>query len=187
MHKGRVGAALAVGLFAAAVACAGGGGGGGGGGVERADSDPIPGAEQTAKDDVQRRTTACLEAKGMVVVNLPDGGQQVKAPDGVEPLPAIRECDEQLRAAGILPDPNAPVPAEVLRSRYRDLLKMQECMKSHGYPTGQPPSVEGYGEDGGSWHPYDAVLANRPVQPNISEANGAGPDPGRLFRDCPDK
>ena len=56
----------------------------------------------------------------------------------------FRECDQQLIADGVIPNPSRPLSEAYLRSVYEDDLLVHSCLVENGFPT--PPTV--------SWETY---------------------------------
>ncbi len=133
-----------------------------------------------------RKMAECLENAGFLVTVSPDGRVDIESPDPkVTPREVIATCQEDLEAQGIVPDPDIPPSRTELEERYDFMVGINECMKEHGFPTEQPPSIDVYMEGGGLWHPYFEISEGPP------DAGGVSPKPAvdleTLQRECPER
>ncbi|HIE21851.1 MAG TPA: hypothetical protein EYP73_04560 [Acidimicrobiia bacterium] len=87
-----------------------------------------------------------MTRKGFKATVLEDGGVWIDFPNEQREaeLAAATQCQEELVAAGITPDPRQPPSEELLRLDYERELAIVECLADNGYPVSEPPSWEAY-------------------------------------------
>ena len=163
--------------------CGGSSGGSGSGGPQAA---PTASTTPQSRAEVDQKMVACLEKAGFSVTIGADGGMDIKSPDPkVTPRAALRACQEELQAQGAVPDPNAPQSRSDREKMYKFLLGVNDCMKRHGYPTAEPPSLDTYVDGDGLWHPYDGVFGGPPGSNGLSAAPKV--DLATVQKECPDR
>lgn len=148
-----------------------------------AESRQSPALQSATDDRSNQEMKHCLEREGFLVTVGPGGRLDIESPEpGVTPREVIGSCQDDLVEEGLLPDPNAPPARADLEKRYEFMLGINDCMRDHGFPTEQPPSLDVYIEGDGLWHPYF-------VGPK--DPGGMSPTPAVDFevlqRECPER
>ncbi|MFQ5523651.1 MAG: hypothetical protein ACE5F5_08740 [Acidimicrobiia bacterium] len=108
--------------------------------------EPI-GLEDLADPEVSSRAFAeCMTRRGFKATVLENGDVWIDHPN--EQREAVRkasdECDQELVAAGITPDPRRPPSEELLRLDYEREVAIVECLAANDYPVSEPPSWDAY-------------------------------------------
>lgn len=108
--------------------------------------EPI-GPEDLADPEVSSRAFAeCMTRKGFKATVLENGDVWTDFPNEQREaeLAAATQCQEELVAAGITPDPRRPPSEELLRLEYERELVIVECLAANDYPVSDPPSWDAY-------------------------------------------
>ncbi len=72
-------------------------------------------------------------------------------------------CRRALRELGVV----MPMGRAAHEARYRAYVDVYECLRAHGYPTSDPPSLEGFLENPDGWTPWKAMIGDAdPVLPS---------------------
>ncbi len=101
----------------------------------------------------------CLLEKGFAVTRSASGGVSFKDPTGSQSAAydqANRECDAKIMEAGLL----RKITPEEIRSDYRVLSKLRDCLIEEGFPMTTWPTEEVYVETEGD---FNALESSRPI------------------------
>ena len=143
-------------------ACSPSGGGDGSDSIVSVTSGPASAEEFPDPAEWARAYGECMREKGWSVTI--EGGTVI-TDDRTPEQRAIAAvdgdaCDEEMIAAGIVPDPSRPPSEGQARAIYEELLDYRACLVDNGYPVSEVPSFEAYfdarlngsGEEG-QWNP----------------------------------
>lgn len=116
-----------------------------------------PSAAPSGADNGIDGLEACLQQGGLQTTRLPDGGLESRSPKGMSQEKAAtisQQCSDKFNpsANGYTAD-KTQLPA-----LYEGLVSVNDCMRSHGFPTSDAPTLDTFVASSGQWDPYIAVL-----------------------------